>query len=208
LTLRKGDLAGYRALCSEMVRRFEQEGTTAKAPWEAATITRLCTAAPGAVDDPKRPLELGRRAASADDQEPYFLLSRRAAEFRAGQHQAAIGTLSGSVGRFDDAPGRAQAHLFLAMAHHRLGHADAARRALAEADRALAEVPREPDPSTLVRGWHWDGQILAQILRREAGVELGLAAPPGKREANLLGIKEPDSERTSRPTPKTGTRTK
>jgi hypothetical protein len=182
LTLRKGDLAGYRALCSEMVRRFELERTKARKPWEAAQITLLCTAAPGAVGDPKPPLELGRRIASADDQEPYFLLARGAAEFRAGQHQAAIETLTGSVARFEDAPGRAQANLFLAMAHHRLGHAEPARRALAEADRALAEVPDQPDPSTLVRAWPWEGQILAQILRREAGVELGLAAPPGKSE--------------------------
>src|SRR5262249_31084031 len=77
-----------------------------------------------------------------------------------------------------EAPGRAQAHLFLAMAHHRLGHAEEARRALAEADRILAEVPNQPDPVTLQRAWRWRERILAEVLRREAGELLGVPAAP------------------------------
>jgi serine/threonine protein kinase len=189
LMLKMGDVNGYRALCSQMLRECEPEGTTAKNPWTTAMspwladqIARLCTAAPGAVDDPKRLLALGRRAASADGQNPSFLLARAAAEFRAGEFQAAVEVLPRSVARWEYweypyPPCRAQANLFLAMAHHRLGHAEEARRALAEADRALAEVPVKPDPVTLLRAWDWRERTLAQILRREAGMLLGVPLP-------------------------------
>jgi serine/threonine protein kinase/tetratricopeptide (TPR) repeat protein len=193
--LRRGDLEGYRALCAELLRRSAPDNTTAKkgsssvkppTRSEEVEIARLCSAAPRAVEDPKGPLELGRRFA-LDDSQAETVLARGAVEYRAGEFPAAVETLTQALVRFKEQyrnppwpqwpfaapPLQAQAHLFLSMAHHRLGHAEEARRNLAEADRILAEVPNEPEPRTLQRSWRWRERIPAEVLRREAGLLLG-----------------------------------
>jgi tetratricopeptide (TPR) repeat protein len=195
--LHRGDLEGYRALCAELLRRSAPDNTTAKKGSSSVNppnrgddgyTARLCSAVPGAVKEPKGLLELGRRYA-LNDPDPQMVLTRGAVEYRAGEFPAAVETLTQAVGRFKEYTGngtlqwpmagpplQAQAHLFLSMAHHRLGHAEEARRNLAEADRILAEVPDKPNPVTLQKGWRWRERILAEILRREAGVLLG--TPP------------------------------
>jgi tetratricopeptide (TPR) repeat protein len=58
--------------------------------------------------------------------------------------------------------------LFLAMAHHRLGHAEEAKKWLTKAeqwlDQALAEKPKELGGNPLP----WDRKLELQLLRREA----------------------------------------
>jgi tetratricopeptide (TPR) repeat protein len=164
LTLRRGDVDGYRALCVEMLQRFE--GT--KEPIVAEQVARMCTLIPGAVDDPRQALELGRKAVASDTNQPFFLLARGSAEFRAGQFQAAVETLSESVRKNDLPSGRAQAELLLAMAQARLGHVEEARRTLAEADQSLAQIPSKPDVFTLQLAWPWRERALCQVLLHEA----------------------------------------
>jgi hypothetical protein len=60
---------------------------------------------------------------------------------------------------------------FLAMAHHRLGHDDEARRCLAEAGRWIDEANRqeEVDPSHTRPAWgHWHERAVSVLLLREA----------------------------------------
>jgi tetratricopeptide (TPR) repeat protein len=171
LTIRHGDVDGYGALCAEMLQRFE--GT--KEPVVAEQVARMCTLIPGVVDNPRRALELGRKAVAADANQPFFLLARGSAEYRAGQFQAAVETLGESARKNGQPWGRAQAELFLAMAHARLGHAEQARRTLAEAERSLAKLPEKPDVFTLQLAWHWRERAIFQVLLREAATVLGLA---------------------------------
>jgi tetratricopeptide (TPR) repeat protein len=197
LALRRGDRDDHRALCAELLRQYAPEEAAVKEgslsvkqlnPAYAAATARLCAAAPGTVEDPKRLLELGRRAAAAEDQDAHLLLGRGAAVYRAGQFAAAVEVLTRSVARFQEQPadelvrirswpylgpaGRAQAHLFLAMAHHRLGHVEDTRRALAEADRALDQIG--PETFQWAWAWRWTERILAEVLRRETGELLGI----------------------------------
>jgi tetratricopeptide (TPR) repeat protein len=221
--LRRGDLEGYRALCAELLRRSAPDNTTAKKGsssvnppnrFDDELIARLCSAAPGAVKDPKGLLELGRRLA-LNDPIVEAALARGAAEYRAGEFPAAVESLTQALVRFKEfrnpqwpgpfigPPEQAQAHLFLSMAHHRLGHAEEARRALAEADRILAEVPDKPDPLTLQKGWRWRERIPAEVLRREAGQLLGVPASPDT--APVQGV--PGAEPATNPqVPESGTK--
>jgi serine/threonine protein kinase len=204
LALHRGDWEAHRAVCTELLREYASQDTTAKEGLsnvkqlgpeqaaQAAANVRLCAAVPEAGQDPKRLLELSRRAATANDQDAAILLARGAAEYRAGQFAAAVEVLTRALARFQEQPadelaqhqswpylgsaGRAQAHLLLAMAHHRLGHAQEARRALADADRALAEVLDQPDsePRRWPWSWRWSERVLAEVLRRDAGELLGI----------------------------------
>ena len=77
---------------------------------------------------------------------------------------------------------------FLAMAHHRLGHADEARRWLEKATQATEEAlkpPAEPpgksaEPSGAIPP-DWKRKLTLQLLRREAEEQIqGLGGKPGK----------------------------
>ncbi|WP_406697001.1 hypothetical protein V5E97_39050 [Singulisphaera sp. Ch08] len=177
LRLRGGDVDGYHALCAEALRRFG--GTTSRS--DAGHLAIFCTGSPAVEVDPGRPLKLARHAVASDPDEPAFLPALGAAEYRAGRHEAAVATLTRALGLLpqDAHWGRAHAGLFLAMARRRLGQVEEARRALAEADHALAVAPAEPDPASPLFAWDWCERALGQVLRREAGEVLGVAPPPG-----------------------------
>ncbi len=132
---------------------------------------------PGAAD-PARLLDLARVAVAAWPEDPWFLLARGAAEYRAKQCRAAVESLTLALSRQDYPAGRVQTQLILAMAHARLGDLNAAQRDLAEANRALATATMETDPNGFRIGWHWREATLARILHREAeGVVLDSAFP-------------------------------
>lgn len=178
LTARAGDVDKYRDQCGEMIRRFGESRRSDV----AAFVSRIGTAIPKAVIDTNRPLELARRALATNPKSPNYLLALGAAEFRSGRYKEAVGTLERAA-TADEAPIRAQIHLFLALTHGRLGQADEARSALAEADRDLAEAPSKPDPITLQQGWHWRESTLARIIRREAAALLGVKPSEEKVKA-------------------------
>ncbi len=176
----------------------------------------LCSVVPRAVDDPGRALELARRAVASDDKNPQYLMALGAAEHRAGEDQAAVETLTRSVARVPDPPLLAQAHLFLALAYHRLGRSEEAHRALADADRALAAVPDMPNRFTLLTEWEWRPRTLGQVLRVEAGAAIGppnrawptprldLARRPGLDAARATTHDRRHTVRSSRPAPHAG----
>jgi hypothetical protein len=65
---------------------------------------------------------------------------------------------------------------FLAMAHHRLGHAEEARRCLVEAARWIDEANREKhdDPTSPRPAWGgWYQAVVYPLLHREAEALLG-----------------------------------
>src|SRR5262249_42354218 len=125
-------------VAKEPALRIQRSATAAQAsrwPMVAALVALLSTAAPEPGVDVKWSLELGRRAAAAetDEYRAYYLLARGAAEYRAGQFATAVEVLPQAIAQFQqpneklllgwqgwpfiEAPCRAQAYLFLAMAH-------------------------------------------------------------------------------------------
>ena len=98
--------------------------------------------------------------------------------FRAGRYAEAIERLEA----FDRARGKgsnASSQLYRALAHHRLGHAELARRLVADARAWLAEFRRDPlHPSwPLARRPFVGDRLEWQLLLREAEELVGRAPP-------------------------------
>jgi len=107
------------------------------------------------------------------------------AHYRAGQHEQAIRDLSTSIETHPHWQSHALTRLVLAMAHHRLGHAEEARRWLEKAHdprggEAYGLKPGEVLSTT--KPWWWDRGDY-QILRREADELILGSVPPAKPAA-------------------------
>jgi WD40 repeat protein/serine/threonine protein kinase/tetratricopeptide (TPR) repeat protein len=117
---RQGDAAGYRRACTGFMDRWGKGA-------DPNTLAWLCVLAPDALADPGQIVQLAERAYK---QSPTTEVCNTlgAALYRAGKWKRAVETLDKNQGAF-----AASDWLFLAMAHHRLGHADKAREFLEKA---------------------------------------------------------------------------
>jgi serine/threonine protein kinase/Flp pilus assembly protein TadD len=158
--LAAGDVDAYRQTCATLLKRFENTENART----ASDALVACVLRDDALPDMQRLLSLARVAASSWHLGRYVL---GAALYRAGKYEEAVLCFEGEARAFRP---RAWDWSFLAMAHHRLGHADEARRCLAEAvswiDRANQE---ELDDLTATRpAWgDWHEPVMYGILLRE-----------------------------------------
>jgi serine/threonine protein kinase/tetratricopeptide (TPR) repeat protein len=171
LRLYRGDLAGYRLLCREMLARFNQT----KDPLIAYRTAETCLLGPDAVPDLGPVLQLAARAVTDTEQHfryRWFLLAKGMADYRAGQDAEAIEHLNqtlslGREAKYLNIPTiDTTAHAFLAMVHHRLGQADLA---LQELDLATLRDHRYKKTGGKTRGQGWYQLLPFEIVRREAG---------------------------------------
>jgi len=182
LRLRRSDLEGYRRVCREMVARFSHTDD----PMIAERTAKTCLLVPDAVGDLGPVLELADRAVTGTEQNPcyfWFLLARGMADYRAGHFVNAIDWLNKALsvnreGRYPSRSLAATAHLFLAMAHHRLGRVHEARHALNQA----TELMEQPCPK-IGRNWHiyddYPDWLRFDVVRSEAErLVKGKAEPP------------------------------
>jgi tetratricopeptide (TPR) repeat protein len=162
--LASGRQAEYRKMCAEAVDRFQTTADTNTAyftAWAAAL-------SPDAVSDLALVLRLAEKLATGEAR-------------NARSHQA-VGAVLYRMGRFEESLKRFDAaeaadhpqgqtspaywHYFRAMAHHRLGHEEAARnwleRAGVQTDRDVRDVLQATDPGMWVR------QATLDVLRTEA----------------------------------------
>jgi serine/threonine protein kinase/WD40 repeat protein/tetratricopeptide (TPR) repeat protein len=181
-----GNAAEYRKLCATALERF---GNTAD-PGTAWVLAWACVLAPDAVADPARPLQLAEFAAHPDP--PRDVHGRKvsrglvlgAALLRAGKPEAAVQRLTKEVARHTDGP---VAWLLLALAHHRLGHADEARKWLARAVQWTEKAPRTEAAASRASGLlprdqvPWEDRLWIGLLRREAEALIKGPAPDPKR---------------------------
>ena len=164
--LESGDIPGYRAAAGEVLSRFRE----ASNPNTLNPVAWLCTYASDAMADLTVPVQMAE-AALVDypaDQKRFALNTLGAALYRAGRIDEAIARLDESV-KASGGAGVPQDWVFLAMAHHKKGNADAARRWL---EKARSHRPDEKAglSSDLVE---------CRILLREA--EALLREPPPAR---------------------------
>jgi serine/threonine protein kinase/tetratricopeptide (TPR) repeat protein len=159
-----GDVEHYRGVCREMLDRFEASAATN--PQVAEITAKTCSLAPGSVPDFTRVERLAEKCVTLDLESHYFrhfILAKGLTEFRAGHHEQAVKWLE----RFDpQASGMhwdATAFAALAMAHHRLGHAEQARAFLESARAIIAKKP-----SDAMNGAYWFDWLHCEILCREA----------------------------------------
>jgi WD40 repeat protein/serine/threonine protein kinase len=155
-----GDQSGYRATCRQMLEKFGAAGIV---PHAANTIAWTCALGPGAVDDYAavvRFAELG----IAGRPETNRLNTLGAVLFRAGRFEEAIKAIERSI-EAHGAGGAVYDALFLAMAHHKLGHTDEARRWL---KRAGAPSPILLKKADAAGDTSWIPRLEHELLRQEA----------------------------------------
>jgi serine/threonine protein kinase/Tfp pilus assembly protein PilF len=167
-----GEVGAYRQTCAAMVKRFQQT----KDPRTAYVLLETCVLQPEALPDMVSLIPLGQVAA------PWYPGASRllaATLYRAGKYDEA-------VRRFETAAKASRPRSwdwsFLAMAHHRMGHAAEARRCLAEAARWIDEANRqeEDDLSGTRPAWgDWHERAMFPLLLREAEelIRAGAATP-------------------------------
>lgn len=180
LLLHIGDVDGYRRLCRDMLQRFGQTDE----PFVAERTAKVCLLLPDAVADQKLVQQLAQRAVTGTEQHlayVWFQITKAMAEYRAGQFERSIKWLRES--QMDShatlGGGKALGHLFLAMAHYRLGRADEARAELTKATALIdAEVRNWNPDEGKVGGPDW---FMAMVVRREAEALIHSPAPPSKK---------------------------
>jgi WD40 repeat protein/tRNA A-37 threonylcarbamoyl transferase component Bud32/tetratricopeptide (TPR) repeat protein len=128
-------------------------------PREADQVAWCCALAPGVLADPEAPVRLGELAVRGfpAERRDLALNTLGAVLYRAGRSKEAISHLEEAIKARDRAEVPAD-WAFLAMAHHRLGHREEARRWL---DR-LRERQPSTDPDEF-----W-GELEIRLLRSEA----------------------------------------
>jgi eukaryotic-like serine/threonine-protein kinase len=165
--LAAGDVDAYRQTCAAMLERFEKTEDRVT----AAHVLEVCVLRDDALADMSRLLPL---TAVTDPLWHWGAWVRGAALYRAGRYEESIRCFERAAKKFRP---RAWDWCFLAMAHHRLGHAEEARRCVAEAARWIDEANRVQldDPTTLGPTWgHWDESVVYPLLLREAEELLGV----------------------------------
>jgi tetratricopeptide (TPR) repeat protein len=153
LRLQLGDREGYAAACSEMMKRF---GTT-KDGGVANSVVRACAVAPEAIADLKPAMDLARIVVQLNGSNAIGRNTLGSILYRAGQYQEAVKELNEAI-KLGGTGGSDLNYVFLAMAQHRLGQTDEARKSLAQAVDAV-----EKNPPT-----EWVYRLTWQLLRREA----------------------------------------
>jgi WD40 repeat protein len=168
-----GNRDGYREACAGMLRLFGAEGKDNETPAEARHFTAwACALVPDALDDLAPALALAERDRAGQPKDPMAVQTLGALLYRAGRFEEAVATL----GEAEKLPEGAKTSLtyaryFLAMAHHRLGHGDEARRFL--------DVANEQTDKALGEALNWNRRLTFRLLRREANALLD----PGPRPA-------------------------
>jgi tetratricopeptide (TPR) repeat protein len=150
--LTAGQRDAYRQVCADMMKRFGKS----REPAVAETILYTCLPTQDALDDVTQLLPLAELAATRE----YRARLLGAALYRTGKYEAAIERLDAGVRLV---PPRAWDHLFRAMAHHRLGHAEKARDYL---ELAVGQIEKA--------GYPWTERVESEHLRREAEALMGI----------------------------------
>jgi WD40 repeat protein/tetratricopeptide (TPR) repeat protein len=152
--LERGDRAGYRAVCRALLDDHSKRNTSQ----EAEIIARICTLGPDATDELERAVPLVQYAVERSHAAPSTL---GAILYRAGRVTDALLCLNESIAAKQGVKALRDL-LFLAMAHHRLGHTLDARRCLKEALPPIVTLRAEERPIS------WPDRVEYQILQREA----------------------------------------
>jgi WD40 repeat protein/Flp pilus assembly protein TadD len=178
--LKAGDRAGYKAACAGIASRMPPPGTLPDLG-DAIVAARAFALGPGGADDWAVPLgwpdRVLARIAEREATDPsakerlrplrlLFLHLRGAILYRAGRFEEAAAALRDSAA-LHQIDSEFANRVFLALAEHRLGHADAAKEAAAGARAAQSKV----QPGTA-----WD-RAEVELL----AAELDVALPPTGR---------------------------
>jgi len=163
------NIAAYRETCMTLRSRLDESGD----PTTKNNVLFLFALGPVPLDDLATPLRISAQLVEHDPQNGQHLSTYGALLYRAARYEEAIDRLS--AGATTGNPLEMAADwLFLAMAHHRLGHPGEARQWYEKAREWLAEFaavnPQETGAETLYAAIP---RLQLEILRREAKAVIG-----------------------------------
>lgn len=163
----EGDVAGYRAMCAEMLPRFE----AGMGPNTAERLLKICSFAPGSGVSEADIRALVETSQSVEDQhwKAWLWIARGMAEYRAGRWQTATAFLE-KIGDQSGASLTALHHVLLTMTYQRQKRVAEAHARLELARSAVSALW---PPRRLER---WDDEFAAYLLLQEA--EALIALPP------------------------------
>jgi WD40 repeat protein/tetratricopeptide (TPR) repeat protein len=192
--LARGDIEGYRRACTRLLRDSGQR----KDPRLADAVAWTCILTPEAVADREavvRGAQAAVKAASKDSNKHDVLRALGAATYRAGRFQEAIGHLNHALKVLTEpavkSPGPTPDGdpldwLFLAMAHHGLGHAEEARKWLDKATTRIDQVTQgQAEEASSDSRIDWRTRLAYRVLRREAE---GLIGGSGAGRPKAAGV--------------------
>jgi Flp pilus assembly protein TadD len=149
-----GDEAGYRAVSSTMFRQFSESK-------DADTANAIARLAVLRSNPPRQPVALTQRAVGIEPRSWAYRETLGAAHYRAGDYTEAVRGLTGAARQRKEGA-TVWMQLFLAMAHHRLGESDRAKRLL---QQAVAQMEREAAKNPPLG---WENRLSQKLLRQEA----------------------------------------
>jgi WD40 repeat protein/tetratricopeptide (TPR) repeat protein len=162
------DQEGYRKTCADMLERFGKVENTET----MVTLAWTCALGPDTPADFSQSLCLSRKAATARPDEYVYARCLGAALYRANQLEKAVEQLNRALTlRKQPSP---SVWLFLAMAHHRLKHAEEVKKWLDQANTWIKQAHQtRPDEgaSPDVGSWSrlpWVERLALELLQREA----------------------------------------
>jgi serine/threonine protein kinase/WD40 repeat protein len=155
----RGNETAYSQACRQLLQMFEASDLV---PRVANDIAWACSLGSGAVEDYSRVIQLAEVAAASGPRSER-LNTLGAVLYRAGRYPESIRQLTRSV-EVHGAGGTPYHALFLAMAHHQLGHGDLARRWLRQGRSVEPIAMSGPGASDT----SWISRLELEILRREA----------------------------------------
>jgi serine/threonine protein kinase/tetratricopeptide (TPR) repeat protein len=165
--LQLGDVEGYRQVCQETLTRFGKPGNSLIACHAALA----CLLRPDAVPDLAPVVRLAERAVAGTGSQPHYaelyVLTRALADYREGKPARVLERLKLLAPDPQGGVHETWIYLCRALAHYRLGQADAARQALAQA-HALLERQWPHFERGERFGDDWREWLIAQTLGREA----------------------------------------
>jgi tetratricopeptide (TPR) repeat protein len=164
--LAAGNSKAQGAACDQLVDRF---GVRDK-PSMASRTAYACVLAPDGVMDPTLLVTIAQRGVGDFEGNERI---QGAALYRAGKWAEALERFAESAKKYE---ARAWDWLFVAMAHHRLGHVKEARKYLARAKRWIAEANERPPRGDAGWGW-WGERIEVDHLLLEAEALLNKKQP-------------------------------
>jgi tetratricopeptide (TPR) repeat protein len=162
--LAAGDRDGYRRACADLRQRFARP----EDPHGTNTAFYACVLAPDTVADFDPLVRLAELANAKKPKDWYYLDTLGAVLYRAGRCEDALRTYDEACALHAKGGNSCNWYL-MAMAHHRLGHADEARRWLSravewqeQASHKDVHDPLQPTPLS------WPDRLTLDLLRREA----------------------------------------
>jgi serine/threonine protein kinase/WD40 repeat protein/tetratricopeptide (TPR) repeat protein len=177
LRLQLGDAGGYRTICSDLMRRFGKTDNPGTAAWLVWVCGLRADAAAGLA--PLLPLL--ERGAAQNPNRYFSFHCLGTALYRAGQLEAAVEKLNKALTIHEKEDAGVVNCLVLAMAQHRLGRAEEARKWLDRAVQHLDQLDEENPKEAARAPLPWNIRVAARALRREAEALLDLPKPEPPR---------------------------